>query len=82
MSYYVYVIWSKNLGKRYIGSTKDIGRRLEEHNKGKQRFTRGGIPWRVVYQEEFKTLGEARRREKQLKGRSGRRFLDKRIEVQ
>ncbi len=70
-------MWSEKIGKRYIGCTADVRKRLEEHNKGKQRFTKGGIPWKLIYVEEFDSLTDARKRERYLKSRSGRRLLDK-----
>ncbi|MDP8246809.1 MAG: GIY-YIG nuclease family protein [Candidatus Tritonobacter lacicola] len=79
MSYYVYVIWSEKIRKRYIGCASDFKKRLGEHNKGKQRFTRGGIPWELIYVESFECLKDARKRESYLKSRSGRRYLDSKI---
>ena len=75
--FYVYVLFSSKLRKRYKGSTSNIERRLIEHNDGKSRFTKGGIPWSVVYKEEYATLSEARKRELFLKSGAGRKFLDK-----
>jgi putative endonuclease len=74
--YVVYVLWSRRLKKRYIGCTSDIENRVREHNAGRQRFTKGGIPWLLIYSEQVQNLNEARKREVYLKGRSGRQFLD------
>jgi putative endonuclease len=51
------------LNKYYIGSTTDTNRRLDEHNRGKEKFTATGIPWFLVYQEFFEELKQARQRE-------------------
>ncbi|MGA2622464.1 MAG: GIY-YIG nuclease family protein [Bacteroidota bacterium] len=74
--YYVYVLWSEKLQKRYIGSTDDIDQRLIAHNSGKTPFTRRGMPWVVIHREELETLSEARRRERFLKSGIGRKWLD------
>ena len=74
--YFVYGLWSQHLRKRYVGSTTDLGRRLKEHNAGKNRFTKSGIPWILLYRESFETLSEARRRESFLKSGVGRAWLD------
>ena len=74
--YYVYVLYSQKLNKRYIGSTKDINRRIKEHNFGKSNFTAAGIPWNLIYKESFPTNNEARKRELFLKSGIGRKFLD------
>ncbi|MFZ5948154.1 GIY-YIG nuclease family protein [Stygiobacter electus] len=42
--YYVYVLYSLSLNKRYVGSTSDLTNRISEHNSGKSKFTKGGIP--------------------------------------
>ena len=74
--YYVYVLWSSKLKKRYIGSTDNIEKRLVEHNRGSNKFTRDGVPWIIVHQEEFLTKTEALKREKFLKSGQGRAWLD------
>jgi putative endonuclease len=74
--YFVYVLFSQKLNKRYIGSTRDVKNRLKEHNTGKSKFTKAGIPWKMIYQESFQTNQEARRRELLLKSGIGRKLLD------
>jgi putative endonuclease len=74
--YSVYVLFSKKLNKRYIGSSQDVDRRLSEHSLGKSKFTAGGIPWEIIYKESFPTNAEARKRESFLKSGVGRKFLD------
>ncbi len=73
---YVYVLYSERLKKRYVGSTKDFEKRIKEHNNGKSRFTKGGIPWKLIYKEEYSTFSEARKRELFLKTGAGRKYLD------
>jgi putative endonuclease len=64
---YTYILYSKHLDSYYIGSTKDIDRRLQEHNRGKSPYTKRGLPWELVYQEEFETKSGAYQRELQIK---------------
>jgi putative endonuclease len=75
--FYVYVLRSERTGKRYVGSSSDIATRLEQHNRGKVRATKGGRPWKLAYQEEYETNGEARRRELALKSGQGRAERDR-----
>ena len=65
--YYVYVLQSLKDGRFYKGLTKNVETRLKEHNTGQTKSTKGYCPWVLVYQEELKTLSEAREREKYLK---------------
>ncbi|MBI4810884.1 MAG: GIY-YIG nuclease family protein [Ignavibacteriales bacterium] len=74
--YYVYVLWSTKLKKRYVGSTEDINKRLKEHNAGKTTFTKSGIPWSLIYHETYTEKHTARKREIFLKSGQGRKFLD------
>jgi putative endonuclease len=75
--FFVYVLKSDSLGKRYVGSTGDIQTRLRQHNQGKVRATKGGQPWMLIHHEVFATLSEARRRELSLKTGQGRAELDR-----
>ncbi len=74
--YFVYVLYSKKLNKRYIGQTQNLTERIKEHNLGKSHFTSTGIPWELVYYEEYSTRSEATKRERFLKTGQGRKFLD------
>ncbi|MEK7528222.1 MAG: GIY-YIG nuclease family protein [Patescibacteria group bacterium] len=68
----VYVLRSKKTGRRYIGYTFDIQKRLLEHNDGINRSTIAGIPWEVLYTEAgFKTRKSAQSREKEIKSWKG-----------
>jgi len=77
--FFVYVLWSDKLKKRYVGFTSDLLKRLSQHNQGKSTFTKNGIPWLIIYSEEYKTETEARHREKFLKSGAGRKFLDSQL---
>ena len=65
--YYTYVLESLKDHKRYIGSTSDLESRLARHNEGAVLSTKVRRPFRVIYFEEFKTLSEARWRERSFK---------------
>ncbi len=68
---YLYVIVNQ-IGKHYVGiTTLDPIKRLERHNKGDVFSTKLGRPWKLIKVEYFKTLQEARRREKQIKSWKG-----------
>lgn len=50
---------------------------MKEHNTGKSKFTKAGIPWKLIYQESYQSNQEARQRELFLKSGVGRKLLDK-----
>jgi putative endonuclease len=74
--YTCYILQSKSSERYYVGSTEDLINRLREHNAGEGKSTRSGVPWEIVWTEEFATRAEAVRRERQVKARGIRRFLD------
>ena len=54
-------------GSYYTGSTKDLEKRLWEHNHGiGANYTRKRLPVRLIYFEEYSRIDEAFYREKQL----------------
>jgi putative endonuclease len=73
--FFVYLLLSEKDKKTYIGSTDNLDRRITEHNNGKTTSTKNRRPLRLIYKEEFKTLLDARTREKYLKTRRGRNEL-------
>ena len=76
MTSYCYILFSPKLDKYYVGSTDDIERRLREHNRGKEKFTKTGVPWILVYKEEFEELRQARQREHYIKKMKSRKFIE------
>jgi putative endonuclease len=56
-------------GSYYVGSTKDLERRLYEHQEGLgARYTSRRLPVKLVYCEEYDRIDEAYYREKQVQG--------------
>jgi putative endonuclease len=72
---FVYILLSNKDYRSYVGSTDDLEKRLIEHNQGKCKSTKYRRPLKLIYQEEFNSLAEARLREKFLKTRKGREEL-------
>ena len=77
--FWTYVLENPD-GRRYVGSTNDLARRLAEHNDPTHhpcRFTsRNRGPWQLLHAESFATRAEAMHREKWLKTGAGRRWID------
>ena len=76
MGYTVYILESESRGGYYIGSTADLKARLRRHNQGRSKFTKSGIPWKVVYTESFATRSEAVIREQQIKRLKSRDYIE------
>jgi putative endonuclease len=75
--WWVYILRSLKDGRRYIGISEDVERRLADHNAGRARSTKGRRPFELIYKESFSTRSEARVRELYFKTAAGRRFLSK-----
>ena len=58
-----------------MGSTEDVGKRLQEHNAGKSASTRAGMPWELIHTECFTTRSEAMLQERKIKARGIGRYL-------
>ncbi len=76
MAYTVYILQSEANGSYYIGSTGDLNERLFRHNQGRSRYTKRGIPWLLVHTEQFDTRSAAVKRERQIKNRKSKDFIE------
>ncbi|MFH1826177.1 MAG: GIY-YIG nuclease family protein [bacterium] len=77
--YKVYVLKSEIAKKSYVGMTRDLEKRILEHNSGKSEFTSHFMPWKIIHVEEYSSEAEAVAREKYLKSASGRRKVMKKL---
>ena len=73
--YYVYILRSLTLRKKYIGSTANLKERLKRHNSGGSIFTAKSGPWKLVYYSAFSLKTDALREERFLKSGKGRERL-------
>ncbi len=74
--YFTYILYSQKLDKFYIGSTDNLDRRLMEHNRGKGNYTKNGVPWELIFREVYETRRAAVQREKYIKGRKSRAYIE------
>ncbi|HEX7724352.1 MAG TPA: GIY-YIG nuclease family protein [Candidatus Paceibacterota bacterium] len=66
--YFVYIVRCAD-NTLYAGSTKDVARRVEQHNTSKQgaRYTKSRRPVTLVYSQKVKDVSAALRREAEIK---------------
>ncbi len=66
--YYIYIVECCD-SSLYVGSTNNVEKRIEAHNHSKQgaRYTKGRRPVTLRYVESHPTLGQALRREAEIK---------------
>ena len=78
--FYVYVLYSRNRDEFYLGSTRDLRKRIKSHNRGDNRSTRKARDWIVSYYEAYLTEYAARQREGNLK-RSGKAYHSLKLRI-
>src|SRR3989338_3277895 len=77
--YYTYILQSRKDGKWYTGATSDLRKRLNQHNSGQVRATKGRGPFGLIYYEACLNEQDAFAREKYLKSGVGKRYLKNRL---
>jgi len=74
--FYVYVLYSVDYQRIYIGFTSNIESRLFAHNHPSNKgWTKNFQPWKILYTEQYENKSDAMKREKQLKSAKGREFI-------
>ena len=71
----VYILYSKEFNRIYVGYTSNLEQRLLSHNM----LAKKGTPLEILHTEVFESKSEAIAREKQLKSATGREFIRKQL---
>lgn len=75
MKGFVYILKCSN-GSFYTGSTKNLKRRLEQHQAGEgANYTKKHLPVELIYFEEYDRIDTAFYREKQIQGWSKKKKM-------
>ena len=74
--YFTYILFSDKLNKYYVGSTNNLERRFQDHNRGKTPFAKTGMPWELKYFETFQDRSSAVKREMEIKKKKDRNFIE------
>jgi putative endonuclease len=77
--HYVYVLESIKDKQNYVGYTKNLKFRFEQHQKGLVASTKNRRPLKLTYYEACINQRDATHREKYLKTIYGKRFLKSRL---
>jgi len=77
--YYVYIIQSKKDYGYYTGRTKNLQRRLKDHNQGLVKYTSSKRPYIIIWYCGFTNKDKSIAFEKYLKSGSGHAFARKRL---
>lgn len=73
--YYVYILYSEDKTRFYVGQTSDLSLRLSRHNMGLVKSSKYGLPWKLVYSIEVTSREAAVALERKIKKRGAKRHL-------
>ncbi len=73
--FFTYILKSLKDGSYYYGSSSNIEQRLKYHNSGRVKYTKGHLPYKIHYFEEYLSRKEAVVRERYFKSIDGYKFL-------
>ena len=76
MSYTVYILYSKNIDRYYVGFSQDVKTRLHYHNLGRKGWTKRGIPWEIVFTFPCKDKKQAMILERKIKAQKSRTYIE------
>lgn len=82
MPYFTYILKSQKNEDIYIGSCENMSIRLNRHNTGKVKSTKGYLPWSLLEYKAFKTRGEAVKYERFLKNHQQKDIIKKKYNIQ
>ncbi|MDC7993475.1 GIY-YIG nuclease family protein [Altibacter sp. HG106] len=72
-----YILFSKTLNTYYVGHTGEVvSERLRKHNTHHKGFTGKVNDWKLVYTEIFQTKKEAYLREREIKAKKSRVYIE------
>ncbi|MEK7137085.1 MAG: GIY-YIG nuclease family protein [Patescibacteria group bacterium] len=70
--WYIYVLRSAQDNQFYIGSTNDLKRRVQQHQRGENTSTAKRLPIDLIYFEGHRSKADALRREEYFKTTKGK----------
>jgi putative endonuclease len=79
MYWYVYVLRSLKDNQFYVGLTRDLPVRVQQHNNGLVASTKKRVPLKLVYWEGCLNRSDVVQREKYLKTAWGKRYIKSRL---
>jgi len=74
--FYVYILQSLKDFSFYIGQCDDLDRRMSKHFDGMSKYTSGKRPLRLVYFELFDSRSDAIKREKEIKNKKSKKYIE------
>jgi putative endonuclease len=74
--FYTYILYSAKYDRFYVGQCEDVVQRLQRHNNKGVPSTKPYVPWQLVYYEEYSSRAEASNREREIKNKKSRKYIE------
>ena len=75
-TFFVYILYSEKLNRFYIGQTYNLEERLRKHRSSTKHFTGKAKDWVLKYTESYSTRKEAIAREREIKKKKSRKYIE------
>ncbi len=75
----VYILYSEELDRYYIGVTSNLDERIRKHNSKHKGFTGRANDWCLVHKENYETKRDALVREREIKSWKSREMIQRLI---
>jgi putative endonuclease len=73
---YTYILFSCKLNKYYVGACTNLDRRLYEYNIGHLKYTKLGIPWKLVWQKSLRPFLRLKNLKQKIKKQKSRKYIE------
>ena len=74
--YFIYILYSKDFDRYYVGQCEDLKARLRRHNARAVPSTKSFASWQMVHTESFSTSIEAMQRETEIKKKKSKEYIE------
>ena len=74
--FFVYILQSMKDFSFYIGQCDDLDWRMSKHFEGMSKYTASKRPLRLVYFEMYESRSDAIKREREIKGKKSRKYIE------
>lgn len=79
--FYVFILFSPVVDRYFVGSTSNLEKSISRHNSGKNKHTKSGIPWNLVYKISFESRKESIKKEEEIISSPDRKHLIEHIKA-
>jgi putative endonuclease len=79
LRYYTYILQSLKDFSFYVGQCDDLDRRMSKHFDGFSKYSASKRPLRLVYFETFDSRSKALKREKEIKSKKSKKYIEQLI---